>query len=162
MTEGLIIVIVLAVFGLAGGQNEGEETIIIIIYNYNNNYYCFVHYKVGVNLESQSIDLPNIAIVSADQINGLVGSGLKCFTNDTVSFNIGQWTLPDNSIAQTSFADTVYNLRGPGSVTLYRTRQLTSDLEGIYTCTIPDTNNVLHVLYIGLYKQENYINGRLL
>ncbi len=122
-----------------------------------NDIFSFL--QVGVSLQSIPVDLSNNAIVSASDITGTIGNGLECFTNDTITFNIGQWILPDNTIVQTSSLNIIYNLRGPGFVTLYRTGQLT--MEGIYTCVIPDTNSVVHSIYIGIYRQENYINGLL-
>ena len=115
---------------------------------------------VGVTLESLSTNLPNNAIVSADRIGGVTGQALTCFTNDTVTFNIGQWFLPDGTLIQTNPSNTLYNLRGPGTVMLYRRRSLTPELEGIFTCRIPDTNGREHVLYVGVYLQENFVNGR--
>ena len=114
---------------------------------------------MGIRLElSQDslLDLPNNAIVSANQIGPTLA--LICYTDNT-TFNIGQWFTPDGTPLRTSSSDTVYNLRGPQTVMLYRTRALTPSLEGLYTCRIPDALGNEHVLYVGIYTQDNFING---
>ncbi len=111
---------------------------------------------VGITLQSESLNLPNNAIVSANQIGPT--EALVCFTDNT-TFNIGQWFSPDGTLIQTNPSDTVYNLRGPGSVMLYRTRGLTPTQEGLYTCRIPDSGGREHVLYIGIYTQDNFVIG---
>ena len=86
---------------------------------------------------------------------------MECFSNDTITFGIGEWISPNGAVVPTgsSSNDVLYVLRGPGRVTLYRSRSLTMDFEGIYTCRITDTNSREHSLTVGIYTEENFENG---
>ena len=143
----------------------GNRCLCLIInskYNYNEGYiyiYCFS--SVGLFSEVRVKQLPNITTFSSAQIGGTAGQGIRCTTDDTVTFNIGKWYFPDGSLVSTSSSQTIYNLRSAGVVTLYQTSSI-QDLEGLYTCRIPDTTGAEHVLYLGLYREENYINGMLI
>ena len=71
--------------------------------------------------------------------------------------NIGIWYYPNGSQVSTVNYDSspLHSVHMSGQIGLYRDSGL-NNLEGIYTCVIPDEHNVIQTLMIALYKRDTY------
>ena len=96
----------------------------------------------------------NSAIIS--NRNNQIGT-IYCNSGSHAS-NIGKWFDPYGSeITQTS-GGSLTTVHGGGDFPAYVGLQLkpgaviTENDEGVYTCIIPDENNIDHTLYVGVYR----------
>ena len=71
--------------------------------------------------------------------------------------NIGIWYYPNSSQVSTENYDSssLHSVHMSGQIGLYRDKGL-NNLEGIYTCVIPDECNINQTLRIALYKVDTY------
>ena len=94
--------------------------------------------------------------------------GLACYSAEQSTNEIGEWLFPDGSRVERDTGDQqqllyAHNQIGRVTLQIRDNRPFPSNLEGIYTCLIPDENSVLRTLYTGLYSTTNYDNsGKLL
>lgn len=103
--------------------------------------------------------LPNISIISSADIGS--SSGLACGSALDTNQNIGEWFYPDGSpVRMITSGDPLYMLLRIGRVDLNRQGTVTSALEGIYTCRIPDQDNTVQSLHVGIYTAESYEGGK--
>ena len=75
-----------------------------------------------------------------------------CSTEETGSAPLGSWIMPDGS---TEDGENLNIRRGPSKIYLKIRRDtllLSFPLSGMFTCIIPDSNNVVRSLYILMYS----------
>ena len=100
--------------------------------------------------------------------NGLIvsasdGLRLDCVSNSSQS-GVGMVTTPDGAILSIGYNAGIFRLANPSSrpgVLRLQTRfgsSMTASDQGIYTCTIPDSNGKTFVFNVGLYP--NGFNGK--
>ena len=76
-----------------------------------------------------------------------------CRSVDTGESGIGNWFFPNGTqVPSPRRTWDFYRTRGQSVVRLQRRRGGT---EGIYLCEIPDANNVIQTIYIGVYSEGN-------
>ena len=100
----------------------------------------------------------NNSCVALEEIGEENDTALLCMTNQTAccgrsytenQSGIGTWYFPNGT--RVPFANQhwgFYGKRGQSVIGMYRRR---GGEEGIYHCEIPDSMNVLQILYIGVY-----------
>ena len=105
-------------------------------------------------------------LVALDQIEENDGAllclttNLSCCSSTFTSSNkgIGEWYFPnDTTVPIKSQSHTAYRNRGNGTLRLNvkRTKErVPSDLEGIFTCEIPDGQGVMRNLTIAIFSRE--------
>ena len=98
----------------------------------------------------------NNSCVTLEDIGEENNTDLLCMTNFTAccrhpysETNLGKWFLPNGTEVLSNGAGfNLYRTRGQMVVRLNRKR---GGEEGIYSCEIPDSTNVLQTIYIGVY-----------
>ena len=69
-----------------------------------------------------------------------------CRSSDTGGAVQGNWRYPNGSIVPSrSSGNSLYRTRGPSAVLLHRDNNVVS-ISGVFTCEIPDSNNMNTVL----------------
>ena len=109
----------------------------------------------------QNRTIPNYAMLAArdfgahDGINDGINDGLWCQSANIAS-DIGSWQLPNGSAVPDDF-NAIYMTNRPGQVGLLRTSSiLISPYQGIYTCVIPDENEVNQSLVVWAAENDIY------
>ena len=89
-----------------------------------------------------------------------VSDALWCQSANNGS-NIGLWYYPNGTQVPLFYTQSpIMSKRSTGQIALARSRGL-SDYEGLYTCIIPDENEVNQTLVVGIYRNHVYnINGQ--
>ena len=112
-----------------------------------------------------NISYPNNSMIPAnhfhrdDPNNDGLNDALWCQSAKKES-NIGAWYYP-NGTQVSKDSSPLRSVHMSGQIGLYRDYGL-NNLEGIYTCVIPDEYNVNKTLIIALYKLHTYqINSEL-
>ena len=91
---------------------------------------------------------------------------LLCLTTNTECCRPGagdrEWRLPDGTNVLSQYMNQVHGYgrsRGPSVVRLHRNGLASTDHQtGVFTCTIPDSNNNTQQLYIGIFL-SHYIGN---
>ena len=103
------------------------------------------------NFDDRSI--VNNGIIVACDACGDITLEFYCISNSTQS-DVGQITGKDGTILTNN---NVWHLDSPsfycGAYRVQARNALTADQQGIYTCTIPDSNNNTFEINVGLYPQ---------
>ena len=110
---------------------------------------------------------PNNSIIPAnyfyggDQNNDGLNDALWCQSARNEP-NIGVWYYPNGTqLSTVDDSSPLHSVYMSGQIGLYRLYGL-GNLEGIYTCVIPDEYNINQTLMIALYKLHTYqINSEL-
>ena len=80
-------------------------------------------------------------------------SALLCMTNSTAccqELKFGEWFFPNGTPVLSNGSQlNMYRTGGEMVVRLHRRR---GGVDGIYRCEIPDSLNVTHTIYIGVYS----------
>ena len=102
------------------------------------------------------------------QIGGEINELLLCLTTNTECCRPGagdrEWWLPDGRYVSPQDVNQALRhgygrSRGPSVVRLHRNRLASTDHQtGVFTCTIPDSNNITQQLYIGIFS-SHYIGN---
>ena len=117
-------------------------------------YSLFPYWFSGVGLTLNGTTLTNNSIVAMTDIGNGTAS-LACTTTYTLCCNSRnpetQWYFPNGSQVPNNPALPYQRTRGqnPGRVILNRNSESTTT--GFFHCDIPDGNNVLQSLYVGIY-----------
>lgn len=99
--------------------------------------------------------LPNITLVSPADLSNTVG--IACSSALDVSRDIGEWRNPNGTkVGTLSSSNPLYTLFRINRVELFRRAAITSDQEGIYTCSIPDEEETVQTLYVGIYTSQSH------
>lgn len=106
--------------------------------------------------------LANNSLVSSGSLSS--DYGLACYSADETTNTIGDWFSPNGRRVERETGDQqqvlfAHNQIGRVTLQIRDNRPFPSDLEGIYSCLIPDENSVLRTLYVGLYSPTNYQNS---
>ena len=104
----------------------------------------------------------NNSLVSAGSLSS--DYGLACYSADASTNTIGEWRFPDGRRVDRETGDQqqllfAHNQIGRVTLQIRDNRPFPSNLEGIYSCLIPDENSFLRTLYAGLYSTTNYDNS---
>ena len=101
-----------------------------------------------------AVDLIEVA-ANSDALRCLTTLMECCRGSDTNGAgSMGNWRYPDGSLVPSqSGGASISRSRGPSSVLLHRINNVTSPT-GIYTCGIPDANNINTELNIYLYAGQ--------
>ena len=106
----------------------------------------------------------NNSLISASSLSDEYG--LACYSDDQRTNTIGQWMFPNGSRVVRETGDQqqlLFAHNQIGRVTLQirdnDLEPLPSDLEGVYSCLIPDETRTERTLYAGLYSTTNYDNS---
>ena len=89
-------------------------------------------------------------------------SGLSCYSTVlTHQNNAGRWFFPNGTQIPAAVGKVLFIAHRIGRVELLinENSQFTSELEGVYTCLIPDETNTIHTLYAGIYTMSSYQNS---
>ena len=120
------------------------------------------HYTdVGFFLSGST--LPNNSMVLLSDI-GEGSGGLYCLTDRTECCSAasggrnGSWRLPHGEIATSNTSINLYTTRAYSSIILNR-RNGTISATGIFSCLVPDAENVLRVIHVGIF--QNYEEGMI-
>lgn len=106
--------------------------------------------------------LTNNSLISAGSLSA--DYGLACYSADQTTNTIGEWMFPNGSRVERDTGDQqqllhVHNQIGRVTLEIRDNRPLPSDLEGVYSCLIPDETGTERALYAGLYSTTNYDNS---
>ena len=115
----------------------------------------------GRNTDGEVIQ--NNSLVSGGRLHHEYG--LACYSALSNTDSIGEWTFPDGSSVQSAGNEVVFAQRQLGRVTLQvrEGRELSSAIEGVYSCSIPDETGTTRTLYAGVYSANTFDNlGKLL
>ena len=107
---------------------------------------------------------PENSLVSVEDISELDGA-LLCVTpyreccSGTFTTNsmgaIGEWYFPnDTKVLIRSENGTMYRNRWNGTVRLNKRSRGTIDIQGIFTCEIPDSQGFMRNITIGVYPRD--------
>lgn len=102
--------------------------------------------------------LPNITIINSETLLG----GITCSSSLDLSGStedIGEWHYPDGRVVGPQRQEPLYTLKRLSRVELHGQSGISSSLEGIYTCRIPDQSRIIRTLYAGIYTPTSY-NGQ--
>lgn len=104
----------------------------------------------GVELVWQGETLPNNSLV--DTANITESTPLTCSTRLTpcCSEGEGTWRLPNGTELTEDANNTAYVTRGNQSITLNWANGIVAS-PGIYSCSLPNMDNVTETVYVGLY-----------
>ena len=137
-----------------------SDTLASYIYTFNN---------IGVQLYGgfNKTSYPNNSMIPAnyfyasDKSNDGLIDALWCQSARNES-NIGVWYYPNGTQVPTvDDSSPLHSVHMSGQIGLYRKSGL-GNLEGIYTCVIPDKCNVNQTLTVLLYKEHTYrLNSEL-
>ena len=117
-------------------------------------FLCILTLSVGVGIFANNNPAANNSVLLADR-NNHIGT-IYCSTGSHMN-NVGQWFSPDGSLIETN-NDRFSVVHGGGYFPAYAGLQLKSGRrvtefdEGIYTCVIPDKNDVEQRLLIGIFR----------
>ena len=121
-------------------------------------------FSLGVGLFANNNPVLNNTAILADKNNQI---GVIYCNSGSKLAGIGQWFSPSGAEITQNSGGTFTVVRGGGNIPSYIGLQLragrsfsTSD-EGIYTCLIPDENDVEQALQIGIYH-DGYIGEYLM
>ena len=107
--------------------------------------------------------LSNNTLISVDSLS--LRYGLVCFSVGGTTDDIGQWRFPDGRRIDRDRGDQqqlVFAHNQISRVTLQSRdngRPFPPDLEGVYSCLIPDQNGTERTLYAGVYSSTTYGNS---
>ena len=119
---------------------------------YQNLRIRFKLVSIGVRLVVNSTfeELANFSMFSSGNEYPLVW----CQTSANDSGPVGIWYLPNGTIAQDSPAITI--LYEEGQIGIRLNKAFDTPNQGLYTCVIPDENNVNQSLVVGIFPQNFY------
>ena len=117
--------------------------------------------------------IQDYSIIYADQFYDIDQNNDPNNTNDALwcqsakSSDIGVWYYPNGTqvplftgaFDDSSAPSPLFSKRFNGQIALARRAGLSSDIEGLYTCTIPDENGVNQTLVVGAYRTDTYNNN---
>ena len=86
---------------------------------------------------------------------GEKSDALFCLTNSTnESSMVGEWYFPNMSkVSLKDFGSNIYITKGPSEVRLNRKNNTTMP-NGVYRCDIPNANESIQSIYIGVYSNK--------
>ena len=88
--------------------------------------------------------------------------GLYCLTDRTECCSVtsggenGLWILPYGEVATSNTSTNLYTTRAYSSITL-NWRNATISPTGVFSCLVPDVENVIKVINVGIF--QNYEEG---
>ena len=130
----------------------------------NYNVFIYTYNNIGVQFYGayNNISYPNISVIPANYFYGSNENALWCQSARNES-NIGVWYYPNGTqVSTVDDSSPLHSVHMSGQIGLYRDYGLVN-LEGIYTCVIPDESNVNQTLLILLYKEYTYrLNSELI
>ena len=127
------------------------------------------HYTLsgfGLYNEVGMTTLSNNTIVTPQRVFTLK-DGLSCYSAalalDPPNSDIaaGRWFFPNGTQIPAVTGEVLFFASRIGRVELFinENSQFTSELEGVYTCRIPDETNTIQTLYAGIYTRSSYQNS---
>ena len=117
------------------------------------HFWCTFEYVAGTGFFVRSTLYSNNRAISLTDFGGSNGP-LMCLTSlreccrssDTGVAPLGNWIYPNGSVVPSrSSGNSLYRTRGPSAVLLHRDNNVVS-ISGVFTCEIPDSNNMNTVL----------------
>lgn len=119
----------------------------------------FLEYDVD---SSSGRSLPNNSLISASSLD--FRYGLACYSADSSTDTIGEWRFPDGNKVEVETLNQeqavfAHNQIGRVTLQLRTVHQFTSNLEGVYTCLIPDEFGTERALHAGVYSASGYANS---
>ena len=104
----------------------------------------------------------NNSIITAEEIamfnSSIGGDALSCITDKTPCCSqantTGNWYFPNASIVPTDSESAPYTSRGSNQ-TVNLNYQGGSFMSGVYRCEVPDQDNVVQNMYIGIYSNTS-------
>ena len=123
---------------------------------------CTLIHFVGVRLflqEKQSTDEYEVANFTVLHAGLFLNSQNKTFWCQSANNNnpIGNWYFPNGSQVKNTSTN-IHVLHVVGQIGLLRNNPI-GDAVGLYSCDIPDKNNVDQTLWAGIYSNDTYSNA---
>lgn len=130
--------------------------------NYKGLCYTGVRLFLESGRDSDGRILANNSLISSGSLSS--DYGLACYSADHRTNTIGQWMFPNGIRVERETGDQqqllyAHNQIGRVTLQIRDNRKFPSDLEGVYSCLIPDETGTERTLYAGLYSTTSYNNS---